>query len=71
MSADELLASLEEQESQGATEELLQIPGFLERLAIAEQETREGRLTSVERLRRDDGMGASGESIKLGTGFRR
>jgi len=71
MSSDEFRASLEERESQNATDELLQIPGFLERLATAEQDAREGRLTSVERLRRGSGMGASGESIKLGTGFRR
>lgn len=56
--ADNFLASLEDQESNEATEELLAIPGFLERLAVAEQEAGEGRLTSVERLRRDDGMGA-------------
>jgi len=50
--ADDFLSYLEERESNEATEELVQIPGFLERLVTAEQEAREGRLTSVEHLRR-------------------
>lgn len=50
--ADDFLAYLEERESNGATEELLAIPGFMERLAAAEQEAREGRLTFEELLRR-------------------
>ena len=50
--ADDFLAYLEERESNEATEELVAIPGFIERLATAEQDAREGRLTSVEHLRR-------------------
>ncbi|HVG09415.1 MAG TPA: hypothetical protein VNM67_17050 [Thermoanaerobaculia bacterium] len=50
--ADDFLAYLEERESNEATEELVQIPGFLERLSAAEQDAREGRLTSFEHLRR-------------------
>lgn len=50
--ADDFLAYLEERESNEATEELMEIPGFLDRLAVAEQEAREGRLTPFEHLRR-------------------
>lgn len=48
--ADDFLAHLEDQESNEASEELLAIPGFLGRLAVAEQEVQEGRLTFEELL---------------------
>lgn len=50
--ADDFLAYLEERESNEATEELLQIPGFLERLGAAEREVRAGRLVPVQDLQR-------------------
>lgn len=50
--ADDFLAYLEEREANEATEELLQIPGFLETLEAAEKEVREGRLTPAEDLQR-------------------
>ena len=52
--ADDFLAYLEERESNEATEELLQIPGFLEAYERADDEARTGRLTPVEELRRKD-----------------
>jgi len=48
--ADELLARLEEQESVDATEELLNIPGFLEAFRKAKKEAREGKLTPIEKI---------------------
>jgi hypothetical protein len=50
--ADDFLAYLEEREANEATEELLQIPGFLNDLRKAEEEVRAGRLTPVEFLGR-------------------
>ncbi len=50
--ADDFLAYLEERESNEATDELLNIPGFAESLAQAKQETAAGQLTSVSKLRR-------------------
>lgn len=50
--AADFLAYLEERESNEATEELLQIPGFLEELRRVEEEVRAGRLVPVEALKR-------------------
>lgn len=50
--ADDFLAYLEERESSEATDELLNIPGFAESLAEAEQEIAAGQLTSASKLRR-------------------
>ena len=50
--ADDFLAYLEERESNEATDELLNIPGFAESLAEAEQEIAAGQLTSASKLRR-------------------
>lgn len=50
--AADFLAYLEERESSEATEELLQIPGFLDDFRRAEGEVRSGRLTPVEALKR-------------------
>jgi hypothetical protein len=50
--AADFLAYLEERESSEATEELLQIPGFLDDFRRAEGEVRAGRLTPIEALKR-------------------
>lgn len=50
--AADFLAYLEERESNEATEELLQIPGFLEDFRRAEEEVRTGRLVPFEALKR-------------------
>jgi len=50
--ADDFLAYLQERESNEATEELLRIPGFAERLEKAEKQIAEGKVTPVEKLRR-------------------
>ena len=50
--AADFLAYLEDRESNEATEELLQIPGFLDDFRRAEEEVRAGRLTPVEALKR-------------------
>ena len=50
--AADFLVYLEERESNEATEELLQIPGFLDDFRRAEKEVRAGRLTPVEALKR-------------------
>ncbi|MDA1055122.1 MAG: hypothetical protein O3C40_32270 [Planctomycetota bacterium] len=50
--ADDFLAYLEQRESNEATDELLNIPGFAESLAAAEQEIAAGQLTSASKLRR-------------------
>jgi hypothetical protein len=50
--ADDFLAYLEEREANEATEELLQIPGFLEELEKSQEEVRLGRLTPVAALKR-------------------
>ncbi|HKI04896.1 MAG TPA: hypothetical protein VKK31_23150 [Thermoanaerobaculia bacterium] len=50
--ADDFLAYLEERESNEATQELLQIPGFLDDFKRAEEEIRSGLLTPVEALKR-------------------
>ncbi|MBM4032718.1 MAG: hypothetical protein FJ291_13145 [Planctomycetes bacterium] len=50
--ADDFLAYLQEREDNEATEELLRIPGFLERLEKAERQIAEGKVTPVEKLQR-------------------
>lgn len=50
--ADDILAYLEDLDSDEATEELLRIPGLLDRIEKAEQDIAEGRTVSVEELRR-------------------
>jgi hypothetical protein len=50
--ADDFLAYLEERESNEATEELLRIPGLLDRLKEAEEDIAAGRTVAVEDLRR-------------------
>jgi len=50
--ADDFLAYLEDLDSDEATEELLRIPGILERLEKAGRDVAEGRTVSVEELRR-------------------
>ncbi len=47
----ELIAYLEEQESIAATEELLNIPGFLEAFRAAKKQARNGKLTPLEEIR--------------------
>lgn len=49
--ADDFLAYLEERKANEATEELLQIPGFLDDFRRGEEEARAGRLTPVRSLR--------------------
>ncbi|MBM4034992.1 MAG: hypothetical protein FJ291_24885 [Planctomycetes bacterium] len=49
--AGELIAYLEEQESIAATQELLDIPGFLEAFRAAKKQARRGRLTPLEEIR--------------------
>jgi len=50
--ADDLLAYLEDLESDEATEELLRIPGLMDRIEEAEHDIAEGRTVSVDELRR-------------------
>ena len=50
--ADDFLAYLEDLDSDEATDELLRIPGILERIEKAERDIAEGRTVSVEELRR-------------------
>lgn len=50
--ADDFLAYLQERESNEATEELLRIPGFVDRLKEAEKDIAEGRTVAVKDLRR-------------------
>ena len=50
--ADELLAYLLDKESEEATEELLNIPGFVEAFEKAKREEAAGLLTPLEKLRR-------------------
>ena len=50
--ADDILAYLEDLESDEATEELLRIPGLMARLEEAERDIAEGRTVSVDELRR-------------------
>jgi hypothetical protein len=50
--ADDFLAYLEERESNEATQELLQISGFLEAYRRAEDDVRAGRLTPWKALSR-------------------
>ena len=50
--ADDFLAYLEEREDNEATEELLRIPGLVERLRKAERQIAQGRTVPVEKLRR-------------------
>jgi len=50
--ADELLAYLLDKESEEATEELLDIPGFVEAFEKAKREEAAGLLTPLEKLRR-------------------
>ena len=49
--ATEVLAYIEEQESIAATEELRNIPGFLDAFQAAKKEAREGKLTPLEDIR--------------------
>jgi hypothetical protein len=48
--ADRFLGWLEDRESIEATEELLSIPGFLERFQAACREADEGKLTAFEEI---------------------
>ena len=50
--AADFVASLEERESNEATEELLTIPGIVRAIKKAETDVRAGRLTPVNKLRR-------------------
>jgi hypothetical protein len=50
--ADDLLAYLLDRESDEATEELLNIPGFVEAFERAKREEAAGLLTPLEKLRR-------------------
>ncbi len=50
--ADDILAYLEDLESDEATEELLRIPGLTERLEEAERDIAEGKTVPVDELRR-------------------
>lgn len=50
--AEHFLAYLEEAADEDATEELLRIPGFLDRLERAEKQIAEGRTVSVAELDR-------------------
>ncbi|MEG3848125.1 hypothetical protein QUA82_24380 [Microcoleus sp. F8-D3] len=50
--AADFLAYLAERESNRATEELLQIPGFIEAFNKAKKDVAAGKVTSVEQLKR-------------------
>ncbi len=50
--AADFLAYLAERESNQATEELLQIPGFIEAFKQAKKDVAAGKVTSVEQLKR-------------------
>ncbi|MEG3858738.1 hypothetical protein [Microcoleus sp. herbarium12] len=50
--AADFLAYLAERESNLATEELLQIPGFIEAFNKAKKDVAAGKVTSVEQLKR-------------------
>jgi hypothetical protein len=50
--ADDFLAYLQERESNEATEQLLTVPGFIERPEKAERQIAAGKVTPVEKLRR-------------------
>ncbi|MFW6108362.1 MAG: hypothetical protein ACOC8D_00975 [bacterium] len=50
--ADDILAYLEDLDSDEATEELLRMPGLLDRIEEAERDVAEGRTVSVEELLR-------------------
>lgn len=50
--ADDILAYLEDLDSDEATEELLRIPGLMEQLEEAERDIAEGRTVSVDELQR-------------------
>ena len=50
--ADDILAYLEDLESDEATDELLRIPGLPEQLEEAERDIAEGRTVPVDELRR-------------------
>jgi hypothetical protein len=50
--AADFLAYLAERESNDATEELLQIPGFLEVFNQAKQNVADGKVTTVDQLKR-------------------
>ena len=50
--ANDILAYLDDLDSDEATEELLRIPGLLERLDEAERDIAEGRTVPVHELRR-------------------
>ena len=50
--AEDFLAYLEERDSSEATEELLRIPGLLDRLREAEKQIARGKTVPAERLRR-------------------
>jgi hypothetical protein len=49
--AEDLIAYLEEQESIAATEELRNIPGFVEAFKRAKRDAAEGRVTPLEKIR--------------------
>jgi PHD/YefM family antitoxin component YafN of YafNO toxin-antitoxin module len=51
--ANDFLAYLEERESNEATEEMLRVPGILERLKEAEKQIAAGRTVPVSKLRRE------------------
>ncbi len=50
--ADDFLAYLEEREGDEATEELLRIPGFIERFKRAQSEIADGKVVSLKTLQR-------------------
>ena len=50
--ADDILSYLEDLDSDEATEELLRIPGLLDRVEKAERDIAQGKTVSVEELRR-------------------
>lgn len=50
--ADDILSYLEDLDSDEATEELLRIPGLLDRIEKAEQDIAQDKTVSVEELRR-------------------
>lgn len=55
--ADELLAYLLDKESEEATEEVLNIPGFVEAFEKAKREEAAGLLTPLEKFRRNQRRG--------------
>jgi hypothetical protein len=60
--ADDFLAYLEERESNAATEELLRIPGFLDRFEKSRRGIAEGKTISLEALKKKVNSNSNGKA---------